>query len=85
MICWINMRNLGSVPMRVKYLETKVLVRSAKYGSMLMSNFVKLSLCAYLHHSFFLFIYKFYILLLSAYAQKEGNKTNKKNKVQLLS
>jgi len=35
--------------------------------------------------SFFLFIYKFYILLLSAYAQKEGNKTNKKKKVQLLS
>ena len=56
MIGWVNMRKSGSVPMRVKYLETKVLVRSAKYGSMLMSNFVKLSLCAYLHHSFFIYI-----------------------------
>jgi len=32
MIGWVNMRKSGSVPMRVKFLETKVLVRTQKCG-----------------------------------------------------
>jgi len=68
MIGWVNMRKSGSVPMRVKFLETKVLVRTQKCGvrEYAYVQFFKLSKCAYLHHSFD--IYKFYILPLSAYA-----------------